>query len=316
MKQLLREIEYASNFCFRCKSFDYYNSQEYKDAQRAREGMGILGVRKHIDWLSMISQQADEVEERDKTEVEEILEEINYKIGLKCPMLREANIKIDVDRDLEMPKDEDEALLLLDRFDQILFAECPFSRTHLTSFQSSVKGCTLIALAKLDFALLQKGIDMNKLIDIIGLYCYDRDEHLKKCGYSYSLIQYYLKKNNIALATRELFGIPIDITPAQPISTPKLHEMLSSEKAISLLCRLSEKGYCDKDFNWIDKSQKVIMCQFAYIIGGILGIPDRRRWKPFEDLWEVEGLAKAHYKRCGRPLDQNLHDLFPEYTGF
>ena len=57
------------------------------------------------------------------------------------------------------------------------------------------------------------------------------------------------------------------------------------------------------------------MCQCAHVIGGMLNIPDKRKWKPFEELWEVNGLAQSYNKRNGRVLDYEIMKLFPDYKG-
>ena len=82
---------------------------------------------------------------------------------------------------------------------------------------------------------------------------------------------------------------------------------------IKYISRLTE--YCDSNHRWIDVQQKTLMCQAAHIIGGLINIPPRRKWKPFEELWGVSGLATYYYKRNCRTLDKEIRDIFPEYKG-
>ena len=82
---------------------------------------------------------------------------------------------------------------------------------------------------------------------------------------------------------------------------------------IKYISRLTE--YCDSNHRWIDVQQKTLMCQAAHIIGGLIKIPPRRKWKPFEELWGVSGLATYYYKRNCRTLDKEIRDIFPEYKG-
>ena len=309
MKKILKEIEFASSFCSYCKYFDYYNSPEYKERQKSGSRMSWLADDSLVKALIETYVGTDDAPT--KTEVEEILERLNYKIDFKCSTLRNANIVIDIERDLVIPDSEDEILKVLDRFANILFAECPLSRTRHQSRESSVKGRTLITLAKIDFALLQRGIDIMKLAEIVDLYYYDRKEHVRECGYSYDLIGYYLDKYKLPPLFEKIddwFVSDSDVSTSVP-------EQFRNDYAMSLLNRLVTAGYCDSNLQWIDKTQKVIICQVAHVIGGMLKIPDRRKWKPFEDLWEVERLAQSYSKRDGRRLDVDILKLYPDYEG-
>lgn len=313
MKTILNEIEFASNFCFRCKAYDYYNSPEYLEQQK--KPFCIQPVK--LNYLKFLEGDwGDDSDEKvEKTEIEETLELISWKPSLICPRLQEAKITIDIERDLEMPNTEEEALRYLDRFSNICFAECPFSRTHLTSLNKSIKGRTLITLAKLDFALLERGINMVKLNEIVDLYYYDRAEHIRNCGFSYSLINHYIKKHGFEPITKSYWEEVLGISHEDYEKASKIPNILRTHEAFELFNRLVLAGYCSEPYTWIDKSQKVLMCQCAHIIGGILKIPDNRKWKPFEDLWEVERLAQSYNKRCGRALDREILELYPEYKG-
>ena len=112
------------------------------------------------------------------------------------------------------------------------------------------------------------------------------------------IVKVLRKENNMPSANR-------------PFNIPK---ELDTPQGIIYLKRLT--AFCDEYYRWKDKTQKTKMCQVAHILGGLLNIPNNRKWKPFEDLWEVEGLANAYNKRNGRPLDKEIKDIFPEYEGF
>ena len=125
MKTILNEIEFASKFCFQCKDYDYYNSEEYKELQKQK------GAIRHVifDSRKLIESIIDNGEETPpKTEVEEMLEFISWKPGLRCPKLQEAKIVINLERELEMPNTEEVALRYLDRL-----SNSPFTK-HIHMF--------------------------------------------------------------------------------------------------------------------------------------------------------------------------------------
>ena len=315
MKTILKEIEFASDFCFNCKNYDYYNSPEYLESKKKPFSLEPVKLNYSRLLEGIVGEDDSEETQKKKTEVEEMLEFISWKPSLICPRLQEAKINIDLDRELEMPTNEKEALRYLDRMSNLCFAECPFSRTHLTSLNKSVKGRAIITLAKLDFALLEQGINMTDLNNVVDLYYYDRAEHIHHCGYSYSLINHYIKRYDFEPISRSFWEEVLDIPAGAYAKVSKIPEIFRTPEACDLFNRLVIAGYCTDSFNWIDKSQKVIMSQFAHIIGGLLNIPDNRKWKPFEDLWEVERLAQSFSKRNGRALDAEILKLYPEYKG-
>lgn len=104
----------------------------------------------------------------------------------------------------------------------------------------------------------------------------------------------------------------IDDHPVVPITDNYIPKELEGD-GVKYISRLS--AYCDSNYRWIDKQQKTLMCQAAHVIGGLINIQPRRKWKPFEELWEVTGLASYYYKRNCRILDKEIRDLFPEYKG-
>ena len=54
--------------------------------------------------------------------------------------------------------------------------------------------------------------------------------------------------------------------------------------------------------------------QAAHVIGKLLGIPSRKKWKDFETCWNLKRMSKTFYSLNERALDPLLIKLYPEYN--
>lgn len=91
-----------------------------------------------------------------------------------------------------------------------------------------------------------------------------------------------------------------------------LPEQLESPYARELLARL-QPAYCDSDGRWNGKCTVGFMSQVAHVLSGLVNIPASRKWKYFEEMWQMKGLAKAYVKLDGRPIAPEIRRMFPEY---
>ena len=99
---------------------------------------------------------------------------------------------------------------------------------------------------------------------------------------------------------------PGDVAVPEEFCTPYAQQLFS---------RLTP-SYCDADRRWKKGIGVTFISQVAHVMGGLLGIPSRRKWVYFERVWNVSGLARAYCQREGRSLDVEVRRLFPEYEGF
>lgn len=88
--------------------------------------------------------------------------------------------------------------------------------------------------------------------------------------------------------------------------------VLESRKYVRLMKRLDPVYY--HGGKWIKNVPKSFKCQIAHVLSGLLGIPDNRKWTYFERAWNETGLAKANWNRNGKPLDDQVMRLYPEYN--
>ena len=93
-----------------------------------------------------------------------------------------------------------------------------------------------------------------------------------------------------------------------------LAAVFGSEKAKKLLARLSPE-FC-RNGRWGRDISKTFISQVAHVLSGLLEIPDNKKWVYFERLWNVAGLSKAFYGRMGKPLDDKVKMLYPEYSAY
>lgn len=121
---------------------------------------------------------------------------------LRCPYLRKKNLEINIDREFQIPEDDCETLRLLDKMSNCYPRECKFNRTEHLSFRT-VDGMMRVAIAKIDFALLERGKDFGRLMRQMYFSYYERANDIHECGYSWDLIRYYLNKFNIKLLSNE-----------------------------------------------------------------------------------------------------------------
>lgn len=134
--------------------------------------------------------------------------EEDYEMGLKddyimrCPHINKKKLFIDINRNFEIPEDDAETLRLLDKLSNCYTQKCKYNETD-RQFAHTVDGIMKIALAKIDFALIERGKDFGRLIYDMYFPYYDRKEDLQDCGYSWELIEYYLNKYGITLISKD-----------------------------------------------------------------------------------------------------------------
>lgn len=92
-----------------------------------------------------------------------------------------------------------------------------------------------------------------------------------------------------------------------------LPKQLESPYARELLGRL-QPAYCDSDGRWNGNGTVGFKSQVAHVLSGLVNIPASRKWKYFEEMWRMKGLAKAYVKLDGRPIAADIRRMFPEYN--
>ena len=111
--------------------------------------------------------------------------------SLECRSLENNTWHIDTSRELVVPEDKRTLLRLLGQFAELQVFPCTLEK-HWPSV--SVIHQVRTILAKVDFTLLERGVDMVPLCQIVGLNYYNRDRDLYDCGESFNLIEYYLSQ--------------------------------------------------------------------------------------------------------------------------
>lgn len=113
--------------------------------------------------------------------------------GIDCNYLKKWDCSLDINREFDFPTEESEILRILDRFSSCYYYEC-VKLGSLRRPENTLEKKTQEVLARYDFYLMERGIDMMPLCEIVDLETYKREEHLWNCGYSYTLINHYLEK--------------------------------------------------------------------------------------------------------------------------
>lgn len=111
--------------------------------------------------------------------------------SLRCGALKADGVIIHTERELDVPTDRAVLLRLLGQFANLFLYECKLEK-HWPDV--SVRHQVLVILSKVDFLLLERGIDMEELCQIVKLDYYIRERDLDLCGESDYLIEYYLDK--------------------------------------------------------------------------------------------------------------------------
>ena len=237
MKQLYEEIKNVCNWCSCCRHTYIAEEAENPDKEIHRPDfsmssatllMGIMEPVKGseskgggeiigLDHIHDIVEKAvaeaigDDVpmlevseEERDEwPDWEKMYESYqNYSCIMRCPYLRKKGLMINIDREYVIPEDERETLRLLDKIAQCYSQECRFNKRDHYGVKT-VDGLMRVAIAKLDFALIETGKDYGKLMHDMYFPYYERKSDIYGCGYSWELIRYYMDKYGFPLKSNE-----------------------------------------------------------------------------------------------------------------
>lgn len=133
-----------------------------------------------------------------------------------CYLVQQNKLYIDTSRELEVPEDTKKLLRLLGHFAELDVFPCKYEK-HLPWI--TVRHHVLTILAKIDFALLERGVDMLELCKIVGLDYYDRERDIDLCGEATYLIEYYidsireLKSNQADGQEEDTIALPHDLEP-------------------------------------------------------------------------------------------------------
>ena len=92
----------------------------------------------------------------------------------------------------------------------------------------------------------------------------------------------------------------------------KSTSILDTEKAKELLSRLPHELY--DGGQWVEGVTKAFKSQTAHVIGKLLGIPSRKKWKDFVECWHLKRMSKSFYSLNERALDPLLIKIYPEYN--
>ncbi len=205
MKQLYEEILHISAWCGACPHSDISkNIKKNEDNGEIPDGIQPVKLRSPFwrDWTADFFELIDPNEKTKEEEEMELWESSyenrleDYPSGIFCPYIRSKGLKLNIHREFIIPDDERELLRLLDKISICYTEECTFSRFKP---HSSVDNMMKIAMAKIDFALIEQGKDYGKIMSDLYFPYYDRKHDIYECGYSHELIRFYLDKYNITL---------------------------------------------------------------------------------------------------------------------
>lgn len=120
----------------------------------------------------------------------------------RCPYIQKKGLRLTLDREFIIPDDEKDILRLLDQISECYPEDCRYNkRDHCGIY--TLNYLMKKGMAKIDFALIERGKDFGQLMSDMYFPYYDRKEDLRECGYSWSLINYYLTKYKITLYSNE-----------------------------------------------------------------------------------------------------------------
>lgn len=308
MKKLYEEMRQIADWCFNCPYSDmrgvYKREGEDKDYDRMHFSsiksptklitsfLGTAVVLEQYDNVDGTSKPVGTVSEEipgeevfaeslDKKSDEEVWKEWEkgYEISRKkwhtprCPYLRKKGFEINLEREFEVPSDDCEMLRLLDKMSSCNTPECSFNRTEHLYFRT-VDYMMQKAIAKIDFALIERGKDFGKLMSDMYFPYYDRKENLHECGYSWDLIRYYLDKYKITLYSKDEYEA-MEKRAQQPAfaSTAEFKDALNCG-----LC--DEKGVL-----------KVTKAEYTRKAAELYGIKNgyKTEWERFDGIFKEKG---------------------------
>lgn len=114
------------------------------------------------------------------------------------------------------------------------------------------------------------------------------------------------------LEQRDEFTIKNQMSVDATNEGKKSTSILDTEKAKELLSRLPHELY--DGGQWVEGVTKAFKSQTAHVIGKLLGIPNRKKWKDFEECWHLKRMSKSFYSLNERALDPLLIKIYPEYN--
>lgn len=216
MKRFVEDLEKALTICSYCPRSSEYRASLERDASekmaneeaqkkgeplpfpdRRRSAFFDPEVTAHL--VESVIQSSVDSEEDLRTEEQKEEDYFNEMVessfrplhSNRCDYHIKWNAEVDIDREFEYPTESNEILRILDRLSWVYFWECPRPESiRWTHHSLPVK--TQTVLARYDFYLMERGIDMEQFCETVGLDIYNRSEHLGLCGYSSTLINYYL----------------------------------------------------------------------------------------------------------------------------
>lgn len=189
MRQALKECREAASICFTCdraiREEDNSPLSELrtivdKAVEDAMNSTFPPGERTIVRVCEGVMPVFDNKNEPDEDEY-----------SLRCGALKAERVIIHTERELDVPSDRAILLRLMGQFANLFLYECKLEK-HWPDV--SVRHQTLVILSKVDFLLLERGIDMEELCDIVKLDYYNRERDIDLCGESDYLIEYYLDK--------------------------------------------------------------------------------------------------------------------------
>lgn len=237
MKQLYEEMYKLYNWCFSCPHTDMHLEISETKEKQERPTFGMRAIDLFSGPLG-IKTEADEDKEHEQVDIEElhtkvskaliesigettcIIEtsgdekdeweqwESSYELALtefhtpRCPFVRKKGLELNIDREFVIPDNETEVLHLLDKMSQCYPQECRYNKREHWGVRT-VTGMMRVAIAKIDFALIERGLDFGKLMRDMYFPYYDRKNDIHECGYSWDLIRYYLNKYDIKLLSND-----------------------------------------------------------------------------------------------------------------
>ena len=154
MEAALKEFEKIFDCCAQCRE----NKGEAREVE----------LRKAR--LSNAELLADSVVVHRKGDVFELVygensDEEEQQNEIVCRQLREKGFRVDLSRPLIIPEDTPHVLRLIDRYAELYVVECRFD--ELVRPSGSVRNMLRTVMAKVDFTLMERGVDLEELFDIV-----------------------------------------------------------------------------------------------------------------------------------------------------
>lgn len=133
------------------------------------------------------------------TEIRTFIKQLQGSSDMVTPYLPS-----DPERDFVVPDKKHEVLKALDKLSTLYSRNAPKVQeaggiSKLTLLQDAMR----FGVAKVDFALIERGDDFGEMIDKFHGEYYERARDLDKCGHSWVLINYYLEEYSIEITRKD-----------------------------------------------------------------------------------------------------------------